>query len=191
LSLDAETIERAVSVLRSGGVVGVPTDTVYGLAVDPLDEEAMSRLFEIKGRPDHKPVGILVASIEQAEMGGEIEGPARALAEEHWPGALTLVVTPKVILADWAGERQRKTVGLRVPDHPITLALLEAFGPLAVTSANRSGGPETMTDVEARDVFGDEVDLYLEGVSPGGEASTVVDATGAELTVLRQGPVTI
>lgn len=191
MRVDREQIERAVAVIRGGGVVGVPTDTVYGLAVDPLDERAMSRLFDIKGRPDHKPVGILVASIEQAELGGEIEGPARGLAEEHWPGALTLVVAPKVILADWTGERQRKTVGLRVPDHPVTLALLEAAGPLAVTSANRSGGSETMTDIEAREVFGDEVDLYVEGVSPGGEASTVVDATGTELTVLRQGPVTI
>jgi tRNA threonylcarbamoyl adenosine modification protein (Sua5/YciO/YrdC/YwlC family) len=177
--------------VRAGGVVGVPTDTVYGLAVDPLDDDAVLRLFDLKGRPDHKPVGVLVASIDQAETGGEIEGAARVLAEHHWPGALTLIVTPKVILADWVGDRQRKTVGLRVPNHPVTLALLTAAGPLAVTSANRSGGAETMTDVEAREVFGDEVDFYLEGVSPGGRASTVVDATGARLTVLRQGPVTI
>jgi tRNA A37 threonylcarbamoyladenosine synthetase subunit TsaC/SUA5/YrdC len=98
-------------------------------------------------------------------------------------------VTPRVILANWVGDRQRSTVGIRVPDHPIALELLEGSGPLAVTSANRSGGAEAKDDVEARSVFGSEVAIYLPGVAPGGEASTVVDATGARLAVLREGPV--
>jgi L-threonylcarbamoyladenylate synthase len=185
------TLDRAIAAIRNREVVGVPTDTVYGIGADPLSEEAVTRLFELKGRPELKPVGLLVASIEQAEAIGEIEGVAAELAAEHWPGALTLVVTPKVILADWVGDTQRQTVGLRVPDHLVTIELLEAVGPLAVTSANLSGGAESMSDEEARSVFGDLVPVYVEGRAPGGEASTVVDTTGSEVVVLRQGPVWI
>jgi L-threonylcarbamoyladenylate synthase len=104
---------------------------------------------------------------------------------------LTLIVTPRVVMADWVGDQQRLTIGIRVPDHPTTLELLESSGPLAVTSANESGGEETMNDVEARGIFGDRVAVYVEGTAPGGEASTVVDATGADLTILREGPIAI
>ena len=185
------SLDRAIEAIRNRQVVGLPTDTVYGIGVDPLSEKAVARLFELKGRPEHKPIGLLVASLEQAEAIGEIEGMAAELAAQHWPGALTLVVTPKVILADRVGDAQRNTVGLRVPDHLITLELLEAVGPLAVTSANLSGGSESMTDEDARAVFGDLVPVYVEGRAPGGEASTVVDVTGFEAVVLRQGPVSI
>jgi L-threonylcarbamoyladenylate synthase len=184
-------IEDAVAAIRAGEVVGLPTDTVYGIGVDPLETTAVMRLFELKGRPEHKPVGLLVATIDQADEIGEIGEDAAMLAERHWPGALTLVVTPKVVLADWVGDRQLKTVGVRIPDHPVARELLEEAGPLAVTSANVSGGAEAQTDREAREIFGDRVAVYLEGVSPGGEASTVVDVTGAEPVVLRQGPVRI
>jgi tRNA threonylcarbamoyl adenosine modification protein (Sua5/YciO/YrdC/YwlC family) len=185
------SIEAAAAAIRRREVVGLPTDTVYGIGADPLSEEAVAKLFDLKGRPELKPIGLLVASIEQAEVIGEIEGVASELAAEHWPGALTLVVTPKVILADWVGDSQSQTVGLRVPDHPVTIELLEAVGPLAVTSANLSGGAESMSDGEARAVFGDRVAVYVEGRAPGGQASTVVDVTGTEVVVLRQGPVAI
>ena len=185
------TLDRAIAAIRNREVVGLPTDTVYGIGADPLSEEAVARLFELKGRPKLKPIGLLVASIEQAEAIGEIEGIAADLAAEHWPGALTLVVTPKVILADWVGDAQRRTVGLRVPDHPVTIELLEAVGPLAVTSANLSGGAEPMNDEEARSIFGDLVPVYVAGRAPGGEASTVVDTTGSEVVILREGPVSI
>lgn len=184
-------IEEALAAILDGQVVGMPTDTVYGIGVDPFNLDAVERLFELKGRPEHKPVGVLVATIEQAREVGEISDQAAVLAERHWPGALTLIVTPKVVLSDWVGDKQRRTVGIRVPDHPVAGDLLELSGPLAVTSANRSGGPEAMSDREARDVFGDEVAVYLEGRAPGGQASTVVDATGPDLTVLREGPVRI
>jgi tRNA threonylcarbamoyl adenosine modification protein (Sua5/YciO/YrdC/YwlC family) len=184
-------IDAAVAAIRNGHVIGFPTDTVYGLGVDPLNETAVDSLFEIKGRPQHKPLGVLVASIEQAVGLGEIEGDAYRLAIQHWPGALTLIVTPLVILADWVGDAQRLTIGVRVPDHPLARRLLEETGPLAVTSANISGGRETVDDVEAKDIFGDRVAEYLPGVSPGGEASTVVDASGARLSVIRVGPVFI
>lgn len=184
-------IEEAVAAIRAGEVVGLPTDTVYGIGVDPLNAAAVARLFELKGRPDHKPIGLLVATIDQARDIGHISDGVAELASRHWPGALTLVVTPKVILADWVGDKQLRTVGIRVPDHPVARSLLDQTGPLAVTSANASGGPEAMSAREARDIFGDRVAVYLDGVAPGGQASTVIDATGADLAVIRQGPVEV
>jgi L-threonylcarbamoyladenylate synthase len=184
-------IEAALAAILAGEVVGLPTDTVYGVGVDPFNPEAVERLFELKGRPAHKPVGVLVATVEQAREIGEISEVAAVLADEHWPGALTLIVTPKVVLSDWVGDHQRRTVGIRVPDHPVARELLASSGPLAVTSANVSGGKEAMNDRDARDVFGDRVSVYLEGTAPGGEASTVIDATGSELTVLRRGPIEV
>lgn len=184
-------IEEAVVAVGEGLVVGLPTDTVYGIGADPLSTEAVGRLFELKGRPPHKPVGLLLAGIEDAMEVAVIGETAGALAAEHWPGALTLVVRPRVILADWVGDTQAETVGVRVPDHPVALGLLSRAGPLAVTSANRSGEPDSTSAAEARAVFGDEVAVYLEGTSPGGVPSTVVDATGPELRVLRPGPVLV
>lgn len=182
-------LQEAVEAVRAGLIVGLPTDTVYGVGVTPTDLDAVASLFELKGRPAHKPVGLLAANLDQAASVGVIKGAAAELAAEHWPGALTLIVNPKVVLSDWAGEQQQTTVGIRVPDHPVAIELLEATGPLSVTSANRSGEPETMNDVQAREIFGDAVAVYLRGESPGGEASTVVDVTGNEMVVLRQGPV--
>jgi L-threonylcarbamoyladenylate synthase len=185
------TIERAVEAIQAGEVIGFPTDTVYGIGADPLNEEAVARLFELKGRPEHKPIGLLLASVEQAGELGDISRNAEALAARYWPGALTLVVTPKVILADWVGGAQRRSVGLRVPDHPVAIEILSRVGPLAVTSANLTGGNESMSDADARAVFGDLVAVYVEGRATGGESSTVVDATGDGLVVLRQGPVRV
>jgi len=184
-------IDAAVAALRAGRVVGIPTDTVYGLGVDPHDSEAVELLFEIKGRPDHKPVGVLVADISQAVEMAVIEGEALTIARRHWPGPLTLVAVPRVVMAEGVGDPDRQTIGVRVPDHQVALELLTVSGPLAVTSANVSGGPETMNDSEARAVFGDRVQIYLEGAAPGGEASTVVDISAGALTVLRKGPITI
>lgn len=184
-------IEEALAAVLEGQVVGIPTDTVYGIGADPFNPEAVAKLFELKGRPEHKPVGILVANVEQAAEMAEMGRAARDVASAHWPGALTLVLTPKVAMADRVGDRQRRTVGVRVPDHEKALELLELSGPLAVTSANESGGGETMNDGEARDIFGKRVAVYLEGTAPGGEASTVVDATGTTLTILREGPIRI
>jgi tRNA threonylcarbamoyl adenosine modification protein (Sua5/YciO/YrdC/YwlC family) len=135
-------------------------------------------------------VGVLAASTEQAGMIGDLSGAAAELAARHWPGALTLVVRPKVILADWVGDRQRNTVGIRVPNHPVALALLELTGPLTVTSANPSGEPECLSDAEARAVFGDRV-FYVPGTSPGGLPSTVLDLTGNHPVLLRAGPVEV
>jgi L-threonylcarbamoyladenylate synthase len=184
-------IRSAVAAILRGEVVGLPTDTVYGIGADPTNPDAVERLFELKGRPGDKPVGLLASSLERAAEVAELDGPATELATTYWPGPLTLVLRPRVIMADWVGDTQLRTVGVRVPDHPLALELLSETGPLAVTSANRSGGRETMSDDEARAVFGDSVAVYLVGRAPGGRASTVVDCTGGDLVVLREGPVEI
>lgn len=184
-------IEDALVAARNGEVIGLPTDTVYGIGADPFNLHAVAELFELKGRPEGKPVGVLVATLDQAEEIAEINDRAAVLARTYWPGALTLVVNPKVVMADWVGDRALRTVGVRLPNHPVARQLLNEFGPMAVTSANESGGAEAMSDVEARRVFGDRISVYVEGTAPGGEASTVVDATGVNMVVLREGPISI
>ena len=184
-------IEEAAAAVLDGEVIGLPTDTVYGVGADPFDAVAIERLYELKGRPEEKPVGLLVGSVDQARLIADIRGRAEELARRHWPGALTLVVQPKVALPEWVGHRQRRSVGIRVPDHPVAIELLELTGPLAVTSANLSGGEETMDDRQAFDVLGDRVAVYVPGTAPGGTASTVVDCTTFELQVIREGPIEI
>lgn len=185
-----DLISEAAGRLQRGEIVGVPTDTVYGLAVDPWSETAVSALFEVKGRPRAKPIGLLAGSVDQVEAIVQL-GPGRELAHRHWPGALTLVVRPHVLIPDWIGDRAVGTVGIRVPDHPLLLRLLARTGPLAVTSANVSGGAESLDDATARDAMEEAVGLYLPGSCPGGRASTVVDVTGSSAKVLRQGPIDV
>ncbi len=183
------TVHDAVVALRGGGVIGVPTDTVYGLAVSPYEPAAVARLFEMKGRDDGKPIAVLVASLAQAQDVASFNPVALSLAAEHWPGALTIIVPTSGRLAEGVG--RDGTVGVRMPDHPVALELLSTFGPLAVTSANRSGKPECLDDECAVRAFGDEVQLYLPGRGSRGLSSTVVDATGVSIALLRRGPVEI
>lgn len=182
-------LDEAVEAVERGEIVGVPTDTVYGLGVDPWNEAAVARLYDLKGRPGHKPIGLLASSAAQAEEVADL-GPARPFLD-RWPGAVTFVVRPRVVIPDWVGDSVVGTVGIRVPDNQMLLRLLDRTGPLAVTSANRSGRSDTLDDEAARQVFGVGVAVYLPGRCPGGRASTVVDVTGGRPRVLRQGPVVI
>jgi len=182
-------IEEATAALREGRIVGLPTDTVYGIAADPFSESAVIALFAAKDRPRVMPIPILAADPDQAERIGVLGDDALTAAAVHWPGALTLVVPRAGGLPDWIGHPDSDSVGIRVPDHPITLALLAATGPLAVTSANRSGYPPAADDLSARAALGDAVAVYLEGGGSGAAPSTVVDMTGSEPRILRRGPV--
>jgi len=181
----------AVAVLQSRGVVALPTDTVYGIAVDLATPGGVERLFAAKRRPPDKGIMLLLADASQADEVGVVGAAARALAAAFWPGGLTLVVPrrPDVALpaALTAGT---PTIGLRLPDHAAPRALAAVVGPLPTTSANRSGLPEGRDAADIVDQIGDVIDLVLDGgPAHGGPASTVVDCTGPRPRILRVGAV--
>ena len=183
------SIKAALAALRKGEVVGVPTDTVYGVAVDPTDRAAVRTLFELKRRGDHLPLAVLVASFVQAEALVEFTGGIRDMIEPHWPGPLTTILKSKMMLADGVGDHRRGTLAVRMPDYRLLADLLIRSGPLAVTSANRSGAPPALDAREARAALGDGVAVYVEGRCEGRRPSTVVDLTCHPPQVLRDGPV--
>lgn len=182
-------VSAAARAIKRGEIVGVPTDTVYGLAADPYDEAALDRLYEIKGRADGKPIAILVADLDQGLSLGAMSDRALELADRYWPGAMTLVVPRLDTAPTWLGDTKRRTVALRCPDHLVAMELLRLTGPLAVTSANPSDGEPVNSALEAEALFTDEVLTYLPGDAGGGEPSTLVDLTQPSEVVLRRGPV--
>lgn len=184
-----EAIHTAVDILRSGGLVAFPTDTVYGLGANAFDPAAVRSLFLAKGRRDEKAVPVLIADpSDLGRVAMEASEMAAALAAHFWPGPLTIVVPKHPDLP--AEISILPTVGVRIPDHPLTRALLQAAGPLAVSSANRSGGANP---IRAQDVLAQLdgiIGLIIDGgMTPGGVPSTVVDCVGAEPQVLREGPI--
>jgi len=181
----------AVTALRAGGVVAIPTDTVYGLAVDPSRPGATDRLFELKRRPADFELPVLVATRSQAASlvdASRWGSAAEKLATAFWPGALTLVVARQPGLG-WALGGDGVTIGLRCPAHPGVRSLCEAVGPIATTSANLHGRPPCADAASVRRTFGARVALVVDGGICGGSSSTVVDVTGAEPRCLRTGAV--
>ncbi len=187
--MPSSPLEFALDTLRDGHLVGVPTDTVYGIAADPMQHSAVQRLFAAKERPDIKPIPILAASVADVRRIVLMDDCVVALADRHWPGGLTLVLARIPDLPDWIGDPKRGTVGVRIPDHPTARQLLMAAGPLAVTSANRSGNEPASNAAGAQAALGDSVAFYLSGCGTGNSASTVVDLSGDQPKVLREGPV--
>lgn len=178
-----------LAALRAGEPVVIPTDTVYGVAVDPSIEGATERLFALKGRPPDKALPVLGASIESLRLVAQFDRRAESLAERFWPGALTLVL-PRADGFEWPlGGKGDATVGVRIPDHAVALELLESYGPLAVTSANRSGEPPATTADETRRAFENRVQVLDGGPCTGGAASTVLSLVG-EPHILRAGALT-
>ena len=183
----------AVEVLRAGGVVALPTDTVYGICVALETPGGIERLFDIKRRPPDKGIMLLLDSAAQAPLIGVMTPAAEALAGACWPGGLTVVVPQRPDVSFPASlTAGTPTIGLRVPDHGTARALARAVGPLPTTSANVSGMSEARDAEEIRDQLGDVIDLILDGgAAHGGPASTVVDCTGALPRVLRIGEVSL
>jgi L-threonylcarbamoyladenylate synthase len=184
---------EAVSILRSGGIVAVPTDTVYGIAADLALPGAIERLFAAKQRPPEKAVALLLADADQATALAEVGAAARVLGTRFWPGGLTLVLParrdarlPPVLAAG------APTVGLRVPDHPAPRALAAVLGPLPTTSANLSGQADARDAAEIAERFGNALALVIDG-GPirGGPASTVVDCTGPRPSIRRVGAIPV
>jgi L-threonylcarbamoyladenylate synthase len=190
---DVEGHAAAVEVLRRDGIVALPTDTVYGIAVRLTAPDGIERLFHVKQRPPDRAIALLIASAEQANEIGVMTSAARALARAFWPGGMTVVVEQRdpTALPD-ALTGGASTIGLRVPDHPAPRALAAGVGPLPTTSANRSGEPEARDATEIATRLGDAIELIVDGgVGHGGPASTVVDCTGASARVLRVGAISV
>jgi L-threonylcarbamoyladenylate synthase len=184
-----------VDALRLGQVVAIPTDTVYGLAVDPNQREAVGRLFALKERPTRVALPVLVGSWDQVQaLCGPLAPTARGLADRYWPGPLTLVVPRSPgFVADLGGEPDAgSTLGIRWPDHRTVQRLCDALGPLAVTSANRHGRPPATTAEAVAEEFqgADRPAAVLDGGVCDGEPSTVVECLGGDIRLLRQGAIT-
>jgi L-threonylcarbamoyladenylate synthase len=182
-------VDEALRVLARGRPVGIPTDTVYGLAVDPFRPGATDRLFAAKRRPRDVNLPVLVSGREQVErLATALPDGACALMERFWPGPLTVVLPSRPDLGADLGNDEA-TVGVRCPAHPVPLALCRAAGPLATTSANRHGQPTLVSAAEVVAAFGGTVPVVLDGGPCEGLPSTVVDCTGQEPKLLREGRV--
>jgi L-threonylcarbamoyladenylate synthase len=190
-SVEAERVEgldAAATVLRRGELAVLPTDTVYGVAADAFNPAAVDALLAAKGRGRDMPVPVLVANTEMlVALVGDLSPQAQRLTDAFWPGALTVVVrhTPHL---SWDLGEARGTVAVRMPDDALTLELIARTGPLAVSSANRSGHPPATTMLEARLQLGASVAVYLDGgARPTAVPSSIVDLTGDEPRLLREG----
>lgn len=181
-------IDEAVHALARGGLVVLPTDTVYGIGADAFSPAAVAALLAAKGRGRQMPPPVLVPDVRTIDgLCDDVPDAARLLMAAFWPGALTVICRAQPSLA-WDLGETRGTVAVRMPDHPAALALLRRTGPLAVSSANGTGSPAALTAAEAREQLGDAVDVYLDGgAAPGGVASTIVDATTPRLRAVRLG----
>lgn len=191
-NITEESIAAAGKILSEGGLVAFPTDTVYGLGALCTDEAAIEKLFAAKGRDEGKPISILVSDIAQVEAAAdEVPEKARRLMEQYWPGALTIVLkkSPAVSARLSAGTG---TIGIRMPDSETARALIKAAkSPLAAPSANRSGKRSAVTAEDVREDLDGRIDLILDGgPCPVGLASTVVDLTGPDPKILREGIIT-
>ncbi len=184
-----ELVSAVVDALESGLVVGIPTDTVYGLAASVDHPEAVAALFSLKGRPDGVPVAVLVADPGGAWTVGEPNTLARRLAAAHWPGGLTLVLEADRSVSSIVGSNDG-SVGVRCPDQPLIRGVAGAIGPIATTSANLHGQATPSTADGVAGTF-PELALVVDGGSCPGAPSTVVDARGTEAVVLRRGGVRI
>jgi L-threonylcarbamoyladenylate synthase len=189
LTSDPQSIMEALNMLKKGGLVVFPTDTVYGLAVPINNQSGINRLFEVKGRDFNKAIAVLIGTqthLPQLTTGFSMK--AQKLADKFWPGALTLVVDIRPGLPP--NLSPYPTIGIRMPNHPFALALLQKTGPLATTSANISGGANTITAQQVLEQLDGKIDLLIDGgQTPGAVPSTVVDCTKPELTILRQGSI--
>jgi L-threonylcarbamoyladenylate synthase len=184
-----DQVNQAVDVLRGGGIIAYPTDTVYGLGADIYNDEAVARVFHIKERPLNQPLPVLIADSRQVELlTGDLSRATQLLMKKYWPGGLTIIVNKSsdfnsLVLAGGA------KIGIRMPDHDITRAVIRELGrPIVGTSANLHDRPAALTASEVSDQLGNRVDFILNGGRcPGGKESTVIDLTIEPPAILRRG----
>ena len=190
-NLLSASIDRAAAILNQGGVIGIPTDTVYGIAANALDEDAVGRVFRLKSREDKSPIPVLVGEVDDLfKYGTDVPDEATALAEAFWPGQLTIVVSksdsiPMIVSGGL------DTVGLRIADHPVPRQLVSLLGaPITATSANISGSAPLTSAVSVAEHLGAKLDLVFDGgqLAPS-RPSTVIDVTSRPAKILRDGAV--
>ena len=185
--LQKDNLNAAIEAVTEGSIIGIPTETVYGLGVDPYSEEAVKNLFNIKERDDSKPVSLLVPSYDSVNKLNIITDIPEVV-DLYWPGPLTVVVETSEKFVDGVGTKSPNTIGIRVPDNELAIELLNITGPLAVTSANLTGQKEAKNHNEAEELFKDSVEHYIEGEAVHGNGSTVVDLREPGGEILREGP---
>ena len=191
LPANAESIQVALQILREGRLVAFPTDTVYGVGALVFDGKAVESIYVAKQRPIEKAIPVLMADAADMEkVGMDIPEVAYQLAARFFPGPLTCLIPKQPTLPESVSATE--TVGVRVPDHEVARSLLRAAGPMAVTSANISGQASPSTAQEVLAQLGGRIDLILDGgKTPGGVPSTLVDCTGKDLKILREGPISL
>ncbi len=186
---DPQAPIRAAEVIRAGGLVILPTDTVYGVAADLWQPQAVAALYAAKRRPPERAIPVLLADVKDiAQVASDVPLLAHRLAEAFWPGPLTIAVPKRPEVPPIVSSLP--TIGVRIPDHAATRAVIRACGgALAVTSANLSDRPSTLTAEEAAQALGEAITLVLDGGRcPGGVPSTVVDVSGGDIRIVRVGP---
>ena len=186
-----ESLPRALEILRNGGLVAFPTDTVYGLGALAFDGKAVESIYLAKDRPVEKAIPVLIWDVSDLEkISDDIPARTRALASRFWPGPLTVLVPKRLTLPESVSATA--TVAVRVPDHAVARELLRAAGPMAVTSANISGQTSPSTAQEVLAQLNGRIDLVIDGgTTPGGVPSTLVDCSSNEIKILRAGPITL
>ena len=189
--IPAAQIQQALAVLKNGGILAFPTDTVYGLGALAFDNAAIESIYIAKDRPIEKAIPILIGDLSDLDqVTVDIPNMALRFASRFWPGPLTCVVPKKQTLP--LAVSATSTVAVRIPNHPNALALLCAAGPMAVTSANISGQPSPSTAEEVYSQLNGRIPLILDGgKAPGGIPSTLVNCTGGEPVILRAGPISL
>lgn len=188
---DPAAYEKTAAVIRAGGVVAFPTDTVYGIGVSAFNKKAIEKIYKVKGRSQLKAIPILIGEVEDLDqITSPIPFSIHRIIDTFWPGALTLILPLLPELPD--NLSPATTIGLRLPDHDQVRNLLRETGPLAATSANLSGEKSALTADDVLEQLEGRIDLILDGGPvPGGQASTVLDCTQEKLKVLREGPVSL
>lgn len=183
-----EQVKKGVKILKAGGIVAFPTDTVYGLGADAFNSKAVERIYEVKNRPKHIPFPLLISDLSQiSTIAAPASQVALFLAKHFWPGGLTLILLKTASLPTYL--TNQSTIAVRIPNHPIPLALIQGLGrPIIGTSANISGKLNNLTIGKVKQQLGDKVDLIIDGGKcPNGSESTIVDITGEMPAILRQG----
>ena len=180
-------LDDAINAVKEGKIIGIPTETVYGIGVDPYSQSAVDKIFELKERSLDKPLSVLISSYEEISK-LDVVSKIPDVVELYWPGPLTIIVETKAKFANGVGTNNPLTIGIRVPDNELAIELLKNTGPLAVTSANISGNENILNHIDAENEFESKIAIYLEGESALGSGSTIVDFTKDEWEILREGP---